>query len=302
MHDICTSPLGQCHSWSYIAGVFIASLYEWSALIILPQSVHEFCDHDTVRVEPDQPQDKHPVLSQVVLREVGRQLLVAVAVEFLHHAQVFLDVADAIAADGELEQPCGDVGRGEHRQHHHPEPDEDVDLLVEQIDGEDTLHRVAMVVAQATRREVAHGDAGKLRRHGPVLLTGHQVADHRESVHVIIRAQERVQHEELAQHVDDVEDLGDQVEDDQIVAVSAAEDEAARARHEVLDAHDAPLLTLTPAADVPVELTRHVPHALLARLGEVRVLKRHSRLDDVVDVDSGFTVQRAPQQTRQVEH
>ena len=40
-----------------------------------------------------------------------------------------------------------------------PEPDEDEDLLVEEVDGEDTLHGVAVDVAELTHVEVTQRDA-----------------------------------------------------------------------------------------------------------------------------------------------
>ena len=50
----------------------------------------------------------------------------------------------------------------------HPEPDEQVNLLIEEVDGKYTLYSVSLHVAQTSHFEVAHGDPWKARRLGPV--------------------------------------------------------------------------------------------------------------------------------------
>ena len=42
-----------------------------------------------------------------------------------------------------------------------PEPEEDVDFLVEEVEGESALYGIAVVVAEAADVEVAHGDSGE---------------------------------------------------------------------------------------------------------------------------------------------
>ena len=51
-----------------------------------------------------------------------------------------------------------------------PEPDENKDLLVEEVDGEDTLHGVSVDVAELTHVEVTQRDPREAFRGGPVLL------------------------------------------------------------------------------------------------------------------------------------
>jgi len=85
--------------------------------------------------------------------------------------------------------------------------------------------------AEASHLQITHGDSRKPRRrqvtHG---LTGRPVGTHRndttqhvDSVRVERHPEEGVEQEQLADHVDQVETLDNQVDDDEIVAaVSAA--------------------------------------------------------------------------------
>ena len=50
----------------------------------------------------------------------------------------------AHASEGDEDKMPGNVKDGEDRQDHQPEPEEDVDLLVDDVDGEDTLDVVSL--------------------------------------------------------------------------------------------------------------------------------------------------------------
>ncbi len=90
--------------------------------------------------------------------------------------QVALDEGQARRA-GECEQPGEERVDGQGGNHEQPEPDEDEDLLVEQIDGQRALDCVLVVVlAESADGEVAHGDARETRRL-PEVLVLHQIAD-----------------------------------------------------------------------------------------------------------------------------
>ena len=66
-----------------------------------------------------------------------------------------------------------DVDGGEERHGEQPEPEEEEDLLVEQIDGQHALDRVAVHVGLLTDAEVALRDAGEAKGGGPVAPAQH---------------------------------------------------------------------------------------------------------------------------------
>ena len=63
---------------------------------------------------------------------------------------MLLDVAESVdEADGP-DNPLQEVDRGYYGNEHQPEPHEQVDLLVKQIDRQHTLHRVLLHVTFKT--------------------------------------------------------------------------------------------------------------------------------------------------------
>ena len=69
------------------------------------------------------------------------------------------DVAVMVAAKGYAHDPGEQTEAGQSSHQHHPEPDEQVDLLIEEIDGQNALHRIMLNVTQTSYLEVAHCDA-----------------------------------------------------------------------------------------------------------------------------------------------
>lgn len=176
-------------------------------------------------------QQKHAVRSQILKQEGvqnlavdqrrgrarRRVMMMRHVTEAIVHFQVALDKRQT-RGSGEREQPV------KHRVDRHacdqtqPEPNENEDLLVEQVDGQRALNGVAMVVlAERAYDEVAHGDARKTRRL-PEVLALEQVVDHLEAVDVEVGSEERVEQEELAAHVTHVEQLGEHVQGAYVVA------------------------------------------------------------------------------------
>ena len=208
--------------------------------VLLPEFPDELRHGDGVGVVADQSQHEHSVLPQIVLHEgievppvvvldVDRVLVVFI----LHQVDVLLDVPPSVGVEHRAEGPRDETQAGESGEEHHPEPQKQVDLLVEQVDREDALHRVALHVAESPHLQVAHRDPRETLRLGPIIPTK-QLLDDIDPVHVVVRPQERVQHEQLADDVDDEEDLCDQIEGDQVVALAAAAHDAQSAREAVL--------------------------------------------------------------------
>jgi len=127
-----------------------------------------------------------------------------------------------------------------------PEPEENEDLLVEEVYRKDALDGVSVHVAHLADLEVAERNARKPHRADVPRLAGDEVSYHLDAVDIVIRAEEEVQHEELEDKVGEVEDLGGHVEGEEIVAVPVATDQAAVFREEVFEgeAAAAPVLSL----------------------------------------------------------
>lgn len=67
----------------------------------------------------------------------------------------------AIHAEDGAEDPHQEREAGYSGDKHHPKPDKQVDLLVKEIDGQHTLYRVSLDVAQPPDFKIAHGDPGE---------------------------------------------------------------------------------------------------------------------------------------------
>ena len=107
----------------------------------------------------------------------------------------------------------------------HPVPEEDVDGLVVEVDGQYALHGVRMNVDHVltANLEVAEGHSWKhhITLLGPVPVC-QQVAHHFEAEGLILGGKDAIQQEQLSNHVADVEHLGDEEQHHQIVADSVA--------------------------------------------------------------------------------
>ena len=115
-----------------------------------------------------------------------------------------------------------------------------------------------MNVLHLANLEITVRHSRKARRLGPVHALG-QVVHHLEPVHVIVRAQELVENEQLSDGVGQVEQLDEHVDGDQVVAVALAPHEAAVLGDLLTDADKAAGPVLPGALYPPV----HVAHDVL---------------------------------------
>ena len=107
----------------------------------------------------------------------------------------------------------------QRRHRRHPEPDKQEDLLVEEVDRQDTLDRVPLHVGQPAYAEVAEGHTRKPRRGRPV-DSGDQPSQHVDAEQVEILAEEKVQSKQLTDNVDEKQQLDGQVDGNQVVAMT----------------------------------------------------------------------------------
>ena len=153
-----------------------------------------------------------------------------------------------------------------------------------------------MDVAERSNLEVADGDAREARRRRPLLAGGHPSNDVDAVQMVVGRAEEAVEEEQLAEHVDEVDDLDEQVGDGEEAAAGRARADAPPARR---------LRAAADTADLEQEAGRVTRHVALGLLGGGGVRRLPSGLDrrigNVVDGDARLSAEHAPDGTRQVE-
>ena len=210
------------------------------------------------------------------------------------------DVAHADGPEAEHPDPTQQAEARRRRDEHHPEPEEDVDLLVEQVDGQHALDGVRMDRAHLTDLEVAQRDPREAASRRPVVARD-EVDYDADAVDVVIGAQEAVQEEQLREDIGEVQDLCGEVQHHQVVAASVAAQHAQVLGEEVLDEHATSAAVLALIVQVVIHVTDHVLDRLVASFRIQRVLDRLGRLDEVVHVDSGSVAEDAPEQARDVE-
>jgi len=283
--------------------------------IVVPQSGDDVGYDEIGRVLGDQLQDEDAVLAEVRLREDGGGLSVTVArpIVAVGDLQMSPDVDDPTVPEGDRPQPARDAddrGGGDAGQ---PEPKKGVDLLVEEVDGQDALDRVSVngahlpdfEVAQRHARKPSNDDAVGGSDRGaaasPDPTTSRQVDQDLHAVRAVVGGQEGVEQEDLADGVGEVEQLRHDVQHQEIVAVAIAAEEAGPASQTRLKTCTTAASVVSLVLQIVVQMPDHVLDGLVAALRVQRVLDRVCRLDEVVDVDSRPLAEEPPEDARQVE-
>jgi len=111
------------------------------------------------------------------------------------------DVVDPIKSQTNDPHPSNEAGGRGYGDQRKPEPHERVDLLVEEIDGQDTLDGVRVKATQPAQLEVAqsHPWESRLGRQRP--STVHQVNYERDAVQVVLGTEKQVENEQLDEQV-----------------------------------------------------------------------------------------------------
>ena len=130
--------------------------------VIVPQSADDLSGGYLPHVHADQPDYEHAITAKVVLGELGQYA--GLALGGVERAQLLAEVLDVAGPVEGPEQPAQRIDGRDERQEDVPEPDEDEELLVEQVDGESTLDDVLVHVTEHTgRRTGARETGGALR-------------------------------------------------------------------------------------------------------------------------------------------
>jgi len=200
--------------------------------VVVPQSTQHLPPHHVSHVNTDQPDDKHPVSPQIVLRKLREHARLPLG--GVERAQVTPHVLYLTRPVERAEQPLEDIHDGHHRQEDVPEPDEDENLLVEEVDRQRALHDVRVHARLVTYRKLAECDAREPFRLEPVHASKKPLYDVR-AVPAVLDAEEGLHEEQLDDGVGDVDELDGEVGRHEIVAVETATDEETDLRDEVFD-------------------------------------------------------------------
>ena len=125
--------------------------------------------------------------------------------------EVLLHVPVAVVAEEDVVQPRYVAADGDQKHDDEPEPEEEEDLLVEEIDGQHALDRVALQILELPDLKVTERDAWEAWGRNAQLPVVNQSGEKIEPVHVEIHGEEGVQQEELGDGVDTVKELDEHV-------------------------------------------------------------------------------------------
>ena len=120
--------------------------------------------------------------------------------------QIFLYVADTVTLHNDDIAPVEKVVDGKSGDEEEPEPQEDEDFLVEQVDGQNALDSVTEHVLELTDLEVAEchtWEAWTL----PPWVVGMETFENFKTIHIVIGCHESIQQEELTNDVADIQNL-----------------------------------------------------------------------------------------------
>jgi len=207
---------------------------------------------------------------------------------------VLSNVARPWIPEGDCPEPTDEARCRRHGDKDEPEPEEYIDLLVEEVDRQNALDRMRVVVTHLTDPEVAKRDAREARRGGVESLADDQVPDDLDAVEVIVGAKKQIQHEQLKDAVAEVEHLRDHVKSQQVVAIAIAARQPQVASGEPFKTDAAAASVFALVVKVMVKMANHVLDGLVATFWVQRILDRLGRLDEVVDVDTRSLTEDLP--------
>lgn len=143
--------------------------------VVVPESADDFPGYHLAHVDPYQTHDKHPVSTQVVLGEFGQDA--CLALRGVKGSQLFADILNVSGPVEGTEEPSEEVDGRYDRQEDVPEPDEDEQLLVEEIYRQCALDDVVVHAGLMSDLEFAECDARESLGVAPVLSADHSFHD-----------------------------------------------------------------------------------------------------------------------------
>ena len=264
----------------------------------------ELADDHAVHVGGDDLKDEHHVGLEVLVGEVVERSLLLAVLDAAEDAHVLLDIGASLGRNAVVGHKRDEVDERERAEYDKPEPEDDVDLLREQVDGEHTLHRVEVIAAELAYLEVAVSDLGKVVVADHVEAVGHALENLEAEQVVVLDAEQLGHEEELAEHVGQVDELAEYVEYDEVVAEALAgpeEHEAERALALVAESGALARHVALLGLDELVDVTGEEVEQLLALRVLLHRLVLHGRVHVVDDLDAALVVERTPEHARHQE-
>ena len=123
----------------------------------------------------------------------------------------------SVVPSNSSDHPHEEAGHRTGSHHHEPEPEEEVDLLSVQVDGQYTLYSVPLYIPQHPNEEVTHGHAGEDRRVGKVVVILN-LTNEVDAKCIVVRVEEVIEEEELADDIGNIEKLDKEEQEHQIAA------------------------------------------------------------------------------------
>lgn len=270
----------------------------------VPQGDDDLRRDQVAGVEAEHAQEEDAVVAKELADEVVDQRLL-LGGEDLREFQVFPHKAGVVLLPCHAMDPQGNAERGEQASQHDPEPQEDVDFLVQHVHRQHALCDHVVVAAEVLQGDVAEADTGKDHCLLPSAARHNVAGDVDAEVRVVGAEPEEALHEvDLPDGVGQVHELGDHVKHDQPGADPLREHaEAAHVLQSAaqLSAGAVPMLAVV--EEHVLQCASHMSHQVVAVVLRLRIDGFHGPGDQMLEVRSGPVVgDHLPEDARKVEH
>jgi len=181
----------------------------------VPERTNKLANDQIIRILLHYPEQKHAILPQVLKHETLHRRRIRTKrrrdCQAVVHLQISLNKTHT-RTTCKIEEPHEKAVSANHENHGHPKPQKYKNLLIEQIDRQRALDRVAVVVlAQCPNHEIAHGNTRKPRRL-PEIFPQPNISDHMEAVQVEARSHKRVQQKKLTENIGQIDNFDEHIQ------------------------------------------------------------------------------------------
>lgn len=191
----------------------------------LPHLCYKVRCYQICGVSGDNPQNKHTVLTEVIVGKPVAKFTVKPALKLVGYLQVFLYEGYTVLLNGDSVAPGQKIVYGKGSDKEKPKPQENENFLVEQVDWKHALDCEALNVFKLANFEITEGDSWETWALSPRGVRSQAIQDF-EAVDIIIGGHESVEQEELANDVSHIQSFDGKVQAREECAASFAANEA----------------------------------------------------------------------------
>lgn len=164
----------------------VISLCRYRLLLVeIPQLADEIRDHNVSGVLGNDPQDENTVIPQEFVGKGCAEPPVKFCLDFVVDLEVLPDIGGTVPLEDDAVYPHNEAETRDGGDQHEPEPDEDKDFFVEEVDRQDALHCPGLKVLQLPDAEVAERDSREARGLPPDRFRP-EVGQNLEAVQVVV--------------------------------------------------------------------------------------------------------------------